>query len=193
MVRCRVLLPSPWHACRRSIRACGVPWPQAVRGAGSEGPTRPKSLSYGLDHPYTQTYMRALHKSRSGSSAEALVDYQRALDMALEDGGPQCLEHATVMIDMARVHATMGNPGLAVECAGKGLPVFERYWGRGSRIYAEAAYDLARYYALFGKPRDALDMLYECRAAYLRHLGPDHPKTAQLLRTIQILERRTGG
>eukprot|EP00931_Biecheleriopsis_adriatica_P076379 TRINITY_DN50090_c0_g1_i1.p1 TRINITY_DN50090_c0_g1~~TRINITY_DN50090_c0_g1_i1.p1 ORF type:complete len:228 (+),score=30.66 TRINITY_DN50090_c0_g1_i1:46-729(+) len=158
-------------------------------------PEKPKSLNYGLEHPLTQTYMKALKMSRtspprSNNSPAVLAEFQKALDMALADGGTTCLEHATILLDMAKEHAKMGNPSLAAEVASQGLPVFEQYWGKDHRVYAEAAFDVACFYALQKKTKESLEIMYDCRGSFLKHYGPDHPKTGQCLQMIHALERQ---
>mmetsp|Transcript_75425 Transcript_75425/g.143594 ORF Transcript_75425/g.143594 Transcript_75425/m.143594 type:complete len:224 (+) Transcript_75425:46-717(+) len=190
----------------RFIPLHAVRWPPAPARQLSSRPAmearktdqdtvRPKSLNYGLEHPLTQIYMRALQLSRSTqpgkqTSSVALQEFQKALDMALADGGPNCLEHATILIDMAREHAKLGNPTAAVACASQGLPVFEQYWGKDHRVYAEAAFDMACFYALEKKPQEALDLMYACRGTFLRQFGPEHQRTQQLLKMMHALERQ---
>jgi tetratricopeptide (TPR) repeat protein len=150
---------------------------------------KPRSLNFGQDHPFTKLFMQALQKSRRGDSHEALQDFEKALEFVSKVGGPNCLEHAGVLNDMARVYAKLGQHGRAIEVASESLVVFERYWGKESQVCAETVYDIACYRALQKKPREALELMYRCRTSYLKNLGPEHPKTKQLLMAIQLIER----
>merc|ERR1712216_715608 len=120
---------------------------------------RPHMLNYSLEHPYTLAFMQGMKNAANNNNGEALVDFNRALDIAEKDGGRQCMEAAGVRSEMARIHAKTGNAAQAVKMATEALGVFERYWGSDNREYALAAYDLACYKALDRKPRQALELM----------------------------------
>lgn len=168
------------HAAREKLR-CESP------ASVSE---KPKAIGYGEDHEFTKLHMQGLQRSHGGQLPEAMDLFGQALKIAAQDGGEECLECATVGIDMARTLTKMGNPAAAVQLTRIALPIYERHFGSDSQVYAEAAYDVAMYHALVKKPSEALKLMYACRPVFMKHLGAAHPKTAQLLMAIQMIERR---
>mmetsp|Transcript_5088 Transcript_5088/g.9749 ORF Transcript_5088/g.9749 Transcript_5088/m.9749 type:complete len:248 (+) Transcript_5088:37-780(+) len=188
---------------RAKISSCHTTEASELRALGqvalvklkSELPTdgaKPQSLNYGLEHPFTVAFMHGMKNSTSNNHGQALVDFNRALDIAEKDGGRQCIEAAGVRNEIARIHAKTGKADMAVKLAADSVGIFERYAGTDSRMYAEAAYDLACYKALNRKPWEALELMRKCRPLFLKHLGADHPKTKQIGAAMEMMATRVG-
>lgn len=152
---------------------------------------KPNVVNYDENHRFTKLYMQGLEYAQRKRHREAIAAYRQAIEIATSDGGPDCLEVATVNIDMARAYAQMANPAVALKLASTGMPTYAKYWGTESKVYGEAAYETAMYYAMLRKPTEALELLYACRSSFMKHFGANHPKTMQLFSAIAMLKTKS--
>jgi CHAT domain-containing protein len=119
--------------------------------------------------------------------AGAVKAYQRALELAPQVLGPDHVNTAGILNNLAAVYADMGQPDKAEPLYQQSLKIYESKVGPDHPVVATSLNNLGNLYKGRGQYTKA-EPLYQ-RSLRIRELklGPDHPDVAQSLNNLAVL------
>ena len=115
-----------------------------------------------------------------GKHEEALVQYQKALEVFLAVYGQEAMSVADTYNNMAIVYKSQGHYERALEYYQKSLDIKMKVVGHDHIDVAASYTNIAGVYQKEGKRAQANEMATKAYDINLKVLGPDHPRTRQL-------------
>ena len=127
-----------------------------------------------------------------GRYAEAQTLHERALTVAERALGPDHLDVAHSLNDLAVVHWYQGRYGDAKDLNERALAIRERTLGADHPLVSKSANTLAIIYVSLGRFPEAQALFERAAAIRERELGPDHPDVARILINLANLHNDQG-